>query len=111
MSTITFALPTVHLPTLERLAIAEALDATRGNRVRAARLLGIHVRTLHRKLRALEAAEKIIDQNFDDAAAQSYEGFLRAFLARGVSEQRWGVPLRDVPLQYLRLKLLHHYGL
>ncbi len=43
-------LPTLRLDELERMAIEDALEATRGNRVRAARLLGIHVRTLHRKL-------------------------------------------------------------
>lgn len=44
-------LPTLDLGELERLAIAQALEATNGNRVHAARLLHIHVRTLHRKLR------------------------------------------------------------
>lgn len=45
-----FALPTLDLGQLERVAIAQALLACRGNRTKAARLLGIHVRTLHRKL-------------------------------------------------------------
>lgn len=45
-------LPTLDLGELERLAIAQALAVTNGNRVHAARLLHIHVRTLHRKLRA-----------------------------------------------------------
>jgi DNA-binding NtrC family response regulator len=45
-------LPTLDLGELERLAIAQALDETNGNRVHAARLLHIHVRTLHRKLSA-----------------------------------------------------------
>jgi len=45
-------LPTLDLAELERLAIAQALEATNGNRVHAARLLNIHVRTLHRKLSA-----------------------------------------------------------
>jgi len=49
-------LPTVHLATLERLAIVRALEETKGNRVHAARHLGIHVRTLHRKLREREVA-------------------------------------------------------
>lgn len=44
-------LPTLDLGELERIAIAQALAATNGNRVHAARLLHIHVRTLHRKLR------------------------------------------------------------
>jgi DNA-binding NtrC family response regulator len=48
-------LPTLHLATLERIAIRNALEQTNENRVRAARLLGIHVRTLHRKLREIEA--------------------------------------------------------
>ena len=51
----TAPLPTLHLDSLERLAIDAALAETRGNRVRAARILGIHVRTLHRKLREQEA--------------------------------------------------------
>lgn len=55
MTTVT--LPTLHLDTLEHLAITAALEETRGNRVRAARILGIHVRTLHRKLREQEATD------------------------------------------------------
>ncbi len=43
-------LPTLDLAELERAAISQALSACRGNRTKAARLLGIHVRTLHRKL-------------------------------------------------------------
>jgi len=50
----------LHLPTLERLAIAEALRRVRGNRTHAARLLGIGLRTLRNKLRAArEAGEPI----------------------------------------------------
>ena len=45
-----FTLPTLDLGELERAAITQALAASRGNRTQAARLLGIHVRTLHRKL-------------------------------------------------------------
>jgi DNA-binding NtrC family response regulator len=45
-----FTLPTLDLAELERAAITQALTASRGNRTQAARLLGIHVRTLHRKL-------------------------------------------------------------
>ncbi len=45
-----FTLPTLDLGELERAAITQALVASRGNRTQAARLLGIHVRTLHRKL-------------------------------------------------------------
>lgn len=53
------SIPTLNLSDLEKLAITEALAETGGNRVRAARLLGIHVRTLHRKLReeAVQAAQ------------------------------------------------------
>jgi two-component system, response regulator RegA len=46
-----FTLPTLKLAELERAAITQALATSRGNRTQAARLLGIHVRTLHRKLR------------------------------------------------------------
>jgi DNA-binding NtrC family response regulator len=45
-----YTLPTLDLGELERAAITQALMASRGNRTQAARLLGIHVRTLHRKL-------------------------------------------------------------
>ncbi|MEJ2368908.1 MAG: helix-turn-helix domain-containing protein, partial [Acidobacteriota bacterium] len=36
---------------IEKQAIFEALDQTRGNKTQAARVLGIGVRTLHRKLK------------------------------------------------------------
>ena len=49
-----FILPTLDLAELERAAIAQALGVCRGNRTKAARLLGIHVRTLHRKLGQVE---------------------------------------------------------
>src|SRR6185295_19239622 len=42
---------TTDLPTLERLAIGEALRLESGNRTRAARRLGISLRTLRNKLR------------------------------------------------------------
>jgi len=42
---------TVHLPSLERLAIGEALRLEGGNRTRAARRLGVSLRTLRNKLR------------------------------------------------------------
>ncbi len=45
-----FTLPTLDLNELERAAISQALSVCKGNRTKAARLLGIHVRTLHRKL-------------------------------------------------------------
>jgi two-component system response regulator FlrC len=41
------------LGALERLAIEAALQRTRGNRTHAARVLGISLRTLRNKLRAL----------------------------------------------------------
>jgi len=41
----------VHLPSLERLAIGEALRLEGGNRTRAARRLGVSLRTLRNKLR------------------------------------------------------------
>jgi DNA-binding NtrC family response regulator len=44
------------LATLERLAIAEALRLESGNRTRAARRLGISLRTLRNKLRAFRSA-------------------------------------------------------
>lgn len=51
MDAISKKLPTVHIPTLERLAIEEALIAFGGNRTIAAKYLGINVRTIQRKLK------------------------------------------------------------
>jgi transcriptional regulator with PAS, ATPase and Fis domain len=51
----------LHLPTLERLAIAEALRRVKGNRTYAARLLGIGLRTLRNKLRAAREAGEPLD--------------------------------------------------
>jgi len=45
----------VDLPTLERLAIGEALRREGGNRTHAARILGISLRTLRNKLRLYRA--------------------------------------------------------
>ena len=47
---------TVDLPTLERLAIGEALRREGGNRTHAARSLGISLRTLRNKLREYREA-------------------------------------------------------
>lgn len=52
--------PTLDLAALERLAIVLALKQTSGNKVRASRLLGIHVRTLHRKLLQLKSEAEVI---------------------------------------------------
>ena len=49
-------LPTLAIPELEQLAIAEALRRVGGNRTHAARLLQIGLRTLRNKLRAYRAA-------------------------------------------------------
>jgi hypothetical protein len=45
----------IDLPSLERLAIQEALRRVNGNRTHAARLLGISLRTLRNKLRDFRA--------------------------------------------------------
>ncbi len=45
-------LPSLNLDELERLAVAAALDRTRWHQGKAAELLGISERTLHRKIRA-----------------------------------------------------------
>lgn len=50
------ALPTVNLDELERIAIQRALEATKGNRTRAAKLLGISERTLRNKLNSPRVA-------------------------------------------------------
>jgi DNA-binding NtrC family response regulator len=47
------ALPSLDLGVLERMAIERALERTRWHQGLAAELLGISVRTLHRKIRAL----------------------------------------------------------
>ncbi len=47
-------LPTLELEALERVAIQDALQATGWHQGRAAQMLGISPRTLHRKIRALE---------------------------------------------------------
>jgi len=43
-------LPSLNLTELENRAIMKALDETRGNKTQAAKILGIGLRTLHRKL-------------------------------------------------------------
>ncbi len=48
--TATPKLPTKHLPTLERIAVDEALAECGGNRVQTAKLLGVHPRTLQRMM-------------------------------------------------------------
>ena len=47
------ALPSLDLDTLERLAIEQALDSTGWHQGRAAQVLGVSPRTLHRKIRGL----------------------------------------------------------
>jgi two-component system response regulator HydG len=42
------------LEALERAYIREVLERTRGNKSEAARILGIHRKTLHEKLRRME---------------------------------------------------------
>jgi two-component system response regulator FlrC len=51
----------LELAELERLAIAEALRRTGGNRTRAAQLLGIGLRTLRARLNGVRAAEEVPD--------------------------------------------------
>lgn len=50
-----FVLPSLDVSTAERELIQRALERTRGNRTAAASLLGMHLRTLRRKLQALPA--------------------------------------------------------
>jgi DNA-binding NtrC family response regulator len=51
----------VSLQEMERVAIENALEAHAGNRTRAARSLGISVRTLQRKLKAWDANEYLVE--------------------------------------------------
>jgi DNA-binding NtrC family response regulator len=53
----------VTLEELERRHIERVLEATGGNRPRAARILGINVSTIYRKLEKLNLAEKTFDTN------------------------------------------------
>jgi len=77
------ALPSVHLPSLERWAVAEALRRVNGNRTHAARLLGISLRTLRNKLRQYRV---------DAAAGQELPGTLlpTAAMARS-SQSTWAM--------------------
>lgn len=50
-------LPTVNLEELEKLAIPQALAQFDGNRTKAARVLGIDLRTLQRKIKQHGAAK------------------------------------------------------
>ena len=49
-------LPTLYLPLLEELAVRRALEETNGNQTHAAKLLGMSVRTLQRKIVSLGLA-------------------------------------------------------
>jgi DNA-binding NtrC family response regulator len=65
----------IDLPSLERLAIQEALRRVNGNRTHAARLLGISLRTLRNKLReyrarAASADGQILPSGFDGAEGE-----------------------------------------
>ena len=51
----------IHLPSLERLAIGEALRLENGNRTRAARRLGLSLRTLRNKLRDYRSGSDTAD--------------------------------------------------
>ena len=51
------------LEEVERRHIERVLAATGGNRPRAARILGINVSTIYRKLEKLNLAEKTFDAN------------------------------------------------
>jgi two-component system response regulator HydG len=53
-----FPQPVQPLDQMERHAIYRALDETRGNKTQAARVLGIGVRTLHRKLKEYKMDEQ-----------------------------------------------------
>lgn len=52
------SLPYLDLSLLEKKAIVEALEETKGNKTQAAKLLGIGLRTLHRKLNEYNIIER-----------------------------------------------------
>jgi DNA-binding NtrC family response regulator len=58
-------LPTVNLQELERLAIQQALRQVDGNRVAAAKLLGIGRATLYRKLQELRNSGISVESSRD----------------------------------------------
>jgi DNA-binding NtrC family response regulator len=58
-------LPTVNLQELERLAIQQALQRVDGNRVAAAKLLGIGRATLYRKLQELKSSGIAVESSRD----------------------------------------------
>jgi transcriptional regulator with PAS, ATPase and Fis domain len=72
----------VDLATLERLAIGEALRLEEGNRTRAARHLGISLRTLRNKLRAYRTAATADRQNLPGTNDPVHARVRSATLAR-----------------------------
>jgi DNA-binding NtrC family response regulator len=59
------ALPFMDLGRLRMTAIRQALDATRGHKGRAARLLGVHPNTLTRLVAQLDPTERHVGRNLD----------------------------------------------
>lgn len=56
-SEVKLVLPSLNLAEIERAAIVLALNQCQGNRARAAKALGIHDRTLRRKLQVILGTE------------------------------------------------------
>jgi len=67
-STASCSLPFMDLARLRSTAVRQALQATRGHKGRAAKLLGVHANTLTRILAQMEEEGESLDGNFADVS-------------------------------------------
>jgi two-component system response regulator FlrC len=75
------------LAQLERMAILEALRRVNGNRTHAARLLGISLRTLRNKVRALRVSGDLTPDGQLPPGAPTRSAFAGGHVARGSQEE------------------------
>jgi DNA-binding NtrC family response regulator len=75
------------LAQLERMAILEALRRVNGNRTHAARLLGISLRTLRNKVRALRVSGDLTPDGRLLPGASAHGAFASGAMARGSHEE------------------------